>query len=226
MKNFERRAITDPERRTFNEPVELRAEGEKRVAFGYAAVFGKLSQNLGGFVEQVAPGAFTKTIQEQDVRALFNHDEDHVLGRMGAGTLRMVEDDDGLAYEIDLPNTTIGRDVAEMLRRDDIFGSSFGFRVIEDEWGETEQGFPLRTLKQVSLRDIGPVTFQAYLDAPAALRSLAETRNLDLNTLVAASEAGDLRSILVPTGDEPPADESDDGRETTVDRERIGWLHS
>jgi HK97 family phage prohead protease len=216
------------ERRTTTATVELRAEGDKRTAVGHAAVFGKLSQNLGGFVERVAPGAFTKTIEEQDVRALFNHHEDHVLGRLGAGTLRMVEDDDGLSYEVDLPDTTIGRDVATLLARGDVSGSSFGFRVIEDEWGETEQGFPLRTLKQVSLRDVGPVTFPAYTDSKAALRSLAEKRSYDIDVLVAAAEAGELGALIVPTDEDANRSADDEDRATPIPvvRERIAWLAS
>jgi len=215
------------ERRTTTQTVELRAKGDVRTAVGHAAVFGRLSQNLGGFVETVAAGAFTKTMEEQDIRALFNHNEDHVLGRAQSGTLRLVEDDEGLAYEIDLPDTSSGRDLAVSLERGDVTGSSFGFRVVEDEWGETEQGFPLRTLKQVSLRDVGPVTFPSYTDSRASLRSLAEARSLDLDTLVAASDAGDLRSILVPLAGASPDDVEDDGREQpTVVPARIGGLYS
>ena len=215
------------ERRTTTQTVELRAADSGKLAVGHAAVFDRLSQNLGGFVETVARGAFSKTIKDQDVSALFNHNEDHVLGRLDAGTLRMVEDDEGLAYEIDLPDTGMGRDVATLLGRRDVIGSSFGFRVIEDEWGETEQGFPLRTLKQVSLRDVGPVTFPAYTDSKAALRSLAESRSLDLDTLVAASDAGDLRSILVPLAGASPDDVEDDGRaQPTVVPARIVGLYS
>ena len=184
------------ERRTITEPVELRAEGDKKVASGYAAVFNKLSQNMGGFVERVAPGAFTKTLQEQDIRGLFNHEPSAVLGRNIADTLRLSEDGTGLTYELDLPDTTVGRDVAELLARGDVSGSSFGFRVIEDEWGETEDGFPLRTLKQVSLRDVGPVTFPAYTDSSSALRSLAEKRSLDLDDLVAAANNGTLKTLI------------------------------
>lgn len=194
------------ERRTLAQPVEFRSEGGKLVAAGYAAVFNKLSQNLGGFVEQVAPGAFTKTIQEQDVRGLFNHDASALLGRSGAGTLRLEEDGTGLHYEIDLPDTTVGRDVAALLERGDITGSSFGFRTIDDEWGETPDGFPLRTLRQVSARDVGPVTFPAYLDTTSALRSLAEARALDPDALAAAVAAGRLVEVLSRSVD-------DDGRE-------------
>ena len=195
------------ERRTHLGTVEFRAKGDKLMAAGHAAVFNKLSQNLGGFVEQVAPGAFAKTIQEQDIRGLFNHDENQVLGRLAPGTLRLEEDGVGLGYEIDLPDTTAGRDVAKLLERGDISGSSFGFRTIDDEWGETPEGFPLRTLRQVSLRDVGPVTFPAYTDSTSALRSLAESRSLDLDLLVAAAEAGELRSLLL-------VDQEPDGRVT------------
>jgi HK97 family phage prohead protease len=212
------------ERRTFAGTVEFRALGDKLVAAGYAAMFNKISQNLGGFVEQVAPGAFTKTIQEQDIRALFNHDENQVLGRLAPGTLRLEEDGTGLAYEIDLPDTSAGRDVAKLLERQDVSGSSFGFRTIDDEWGETETGFPLRTLKQVSLRDVGPVTFPAYTDSTSALRSLAEARSLDLSTVVALADAGELRSVI--TDDfTPPQSGGGDGRETpTVVRRPSDWL--
>lgn len=212
--------MTDLEVRTLVEPVEFRGSGDgKIVAAGYAYVFRKLSQNLGGFVEMVDVGAGKKSLQEQDVRALKNHDPNLLLGRLGAGTLRMTEDDTGGAYEIDLPDTTAGRDLAVELERRDIIGSSFGFRLVEDEWGETEQGFPLRTLKQFSIRDVGPVTFPAYTDTTSALRPLAEKRSLDLEVLVAAAKAGELGALLVPCDDQRSDDE---GRETpTFDRPRF-----
>lgn len=200
--------MSDYERRQVNEGVEVRQDGRRIVATGYAAVFDRLSQNLGGFVERVAPGTFAKTIKEQDVRALFNHEAGAVLGRLSSGTLRLAEDEVGLRYEVDLPDTQLGRDVATLLKRGDVSGSSFGFRAITDEWSETEQGFPLRTLRQVSLRDVGPVTFPAYEDTEAAvaLRSLADARGLDVEAVVAAAAANDLRSLLVPADEpEPPA---------------------
>lgn len=191
------------ERRTFVEPVEFRREGNRLVAAGYAAKFNSLSQNLGGFVEVVEAGAFASTVNEQDIRALFNHDPSYLLGRLGAGTLRIAEDRDGLPYEIDLPDTTAGRDVAVLLERRDIIGSSFGFRVIEDSWGETPDGFPLRSLKAVALRDVGPVTFPAYTSSEAALRSLAEARSLELAHVVTAANAGELRALIAPPAPAP-----------------------
>jgi HK97 family phage prohead protease len=202
------------ERRSFTGDVEIRAKGDTFTAYGYAARFNTLSQNLGGFVEMVAPGTFTKTVKEADIRGLFNHDANFPLGRLKAGTLRLWEDDEGLAYELDLPNSPLGHNVAESLRRHDVTGSSFGFRTIEDEWGETGDGFPLRTLKAVALRDVGPVTFPAYTSADSALRSLAEKRNLDINVLVAAAERNELRSALIVVDENSEPTDQEDGRET------------
>ena len=194
------------ERRTETEGVELREEGDTLTAVGYAAMFNRLSQNLGGFVERVAPATFRSTLNQSDVRALFNHEPDHLLGRSTTGTLRLSEDDQGLRYEIDLPNTTLGRDVAELLRRGDISGSSFGFRTISDEWSETDDGYPLRTLTEVALRDVGPVTFPAYSSTEASLRSLADDRELDLTDLIQAAEANTLRDLIFPTDEPEPGD--------------------
>lgn len=185
------------EMRTITEPVELRdGDDGQPVAFGYAARFDTLSQNLGGFVERVEPGTFAKTIVEADVRALFNHDPNFVLGRNRSGTLRLAEDTEGLAYSIDLPDTTAGRDVRNLLKRGDVTGSSFGFRTVQQDWSETDDGFPLRTLKAVSLRDVGPVTFPAYVDSEAGLRSLAEARNLDPTVVIEAARHNTLADLL------------------------------
>jgi len=200
--------MTTFERRTLTGDIEFRAGSEGQIrAGGYAAKFGALSQNLGGFVERIAAGTFAKTLLEADVRALFNHDPSLVLGRNRSGTLRLEEDAEGLAYEIDLPDTQVGRDVAAMLERGDISGSSFGFRVISDEWGETDSGFPLRTLTQVALRDIGPVTFPAYTDASSALRSLAEARSLDLPDLIKAAGEDRLSEYLAEDRSEEEQEE-------------------
>ena len=200
------------ERRTATEGVELREEGDTLTAVGYAAVFDRLSGNLGGFLERIEPGTFRSTLKQADVTALFNHDPNNLLGRSSAGTLRLAEDDKGLRYEVDMPATTLGRDVAELLRRRDLIGSSFGFRTISDEWGETEDGYPLRTLSEVALRDVGPVVYPAYTDTEASLRSLAESRSLDITDLLQAAEDNNLRSLIFP--------------ESTTDDEEPGETHS
>ena len=156
-------------------PVELR-EGGSGIGqmTGYAAVFNRHSQNLGGFVEQVDPAAFNKSLGDAvPVMARMNHDDAHLLGTTWAGTLTLEADGTGLRYTVDLPDTQSGRDAKVLAARGDMKWSSFAFRTIEDEWSQTEQGFPLRTLRSVQLVDVAPVNSPAYLDTSVALRSLA-----------------------------------------------------
>lgn len=150
--------------------VERRAEGAT-VLVGHAAVFNSMSLDLGGFREVVAPGAFAATIVEDDIRALFNHRPDFVLGRNRARTLRLSEDTRGLAFEIDLPDTQVARDLATSIERGDISGNSFGFETVEDRWERTDAG-EVRTLVRVRLFDVSPVTFPAYPATDLAKRSL------------------------------------------------------
>lgn len=178
------------ERRTLTEGFEVRQGDSGKVAVGYAAVF-DIPARISSFTESVGRSAFDKTLQEADVLALYNHEMDLVLGRSSSGTLRLSTDERGLAYEIDLPDTNLGRDVGVLLERGDLKGSSFGFRVIKDDWEGTH-----RTLQEVALRDVGPVTTPAYSDSSAALRSLAADYGIDLGELVAADAAGELRQTL------------------------------
>jgi HK97 family phage prohead protease len=173
------------ERRAF-EIKELRverAEGKPAKLGGYAAVFNSnsvvLDEGAGPFVERIQPGAFGASLGG-DVRALFNHDPNFILGRSTAGTLRLVEDERGLAFELDLPETTLGRDLAVSVERGDIREMSFAFRVPKggDAWAKVGNDW-LRTLKQVTLVDVSPVTFAAYPATEVGLRSVAvdaETR--------------------------------------------------
>jgi len=155
---------------------ELRAEteGEKRVIRGHAAVFDSLSEEIFGFREKIAQGAFSESIKKDDVRALFNHSANFVLGRNRAGTLRMKEDDQGLSVEIDPPDTQIARDVMTSIERGDITGMSIGFFTKEEKWERGSNKEPdIRTLLRVSLVDVSPVTFPAYpeTDVDVAKRS-------------------------------------------------------
>jgi uncharacterized protein len=211
------------ERRYFTTEFELRAKaGGGHVIEGHAAVFNRTSQNLGGFVEEVDPSAFNKTIGEADVRALFNHDPSAVLGRNRSETLRLSVDGVGLAYEIDVPDTTVGRDLVVSMERGDITQSSFSFRTIDAEWGLTPDEFPLRRLLEVALYDVGPVTFPAYLDADSglarsALRSLV-TDELDIDAVLAAAASGELRNLISGEG---PAPEQTSTPDLTIARYRL-----
>lgn len=137
---------------------------------GYAALFNQLSEDLGGFVEKIAPGAFLSSLGA-DVRALWNHNADFPLGRTRSKTLAIWEDAQGLAFELDLPNTQAGRDLLELIKRGDVAGCSFGFRATRDAWEKTPEGKPLRVLLDINLIDISPVTFPAYPQTSVAARS-------------------------------------------------------
>ena len=143
-------------------------EGDAPRIVGYAAVFSSRSPDLGGFVEEVAPGAFTDTIATDDITALWNHQPDHLLGRMVAGTLRLHEDRHGLFMEILPPDTVVGRDLVTLVRRGDVRGASFGFQALSDTW-TTVGGRNLRTLNRVKLFDVSPVTNPAYLGTDVGL---------------------------------------------------------
>lgn len=155
--------------------MELRvdeADG-KPVIRGYSAVFNRDSVNLGGFIEQIAPGAFARALREaQDVRALVDHDSRLIIGRSAAGTLRLEEDSTGLLATIIPPDTAVGRDIVTSIRRRDITGQSFAFRTMKDQWDFRDEGPDRRTLLDVDLFDVGPVTYPAYPDTSVDARSI------------------------------------------------------
>lgn len=143
-------------------PIELRAGEDKQTLVGHAALFDVLSEDLGGFKEKIRKGAFANSIQIDDVRALFNHDSNYVLGRNTKGTLKLKEDDRGLAIEIIPPETQFAKDLMALIGRGDISQMSFGFIVKVDEWDFTDEKNVIRTLVEVQLWDVSPVTFPAY----------------------------------------------------------------
>lgn len=164
------------EKRSLVLPVEHRADADGKVTVaGYAAVFGEVADIGGYFQEVIARGAFTNSLRSADVRAYFDHDRGRVLGRTSSGTLRLREDQKGLAVEIDLPDTTDGRDVKALIERGDVSGMSFGFYVLRQEWDETTDP-PKRTILEVELREVSIVSEPAYDGATIALRSLDEAR--------------------------------------------------
>jgi HK97 family phage prohead protease len=152
-----------------------KASGAKTIG-GYAAMFNSLSDNLGGFVEVIRPGAFKRTLAEgADVRCLFNHNEDLVLGRSTAGTLRLWEDEVGLQFECDLPNTTVANDLYESIQRKDVDQCSFGFYVDDDgdNWTPTQDApGVLRELLDVDLVDASVVTYPAYAATSVGTRAM------------------------------------------------------
>jgi len=169
--------VDGAEVRSLNEIVEQRAyDGELKAAVegrtveGYASVFNSMSEDLGGFREIILPGAFSEVL-DNDVRALYNHDSNYLLARTTSGTLELKEDDKGLYYRFEMPNTSYGNDMLELFRRGDLSQSSFGFTVEKDSW-RMEEGQHVRYIERVgSLFDVSPVVYPAYTAASSGLRS-------------------------------------------------------
>jgi HK97 family phage prohead protease len=154
-------ALSKIETRTTPIDWEIR-EGSDGMSFeGYAAVFNTPSEPL-PFIERIAPGAFRRSLDSRnDIKLLWNHDSGTVLGSTRAGTMKLYEDQRGLKVKATFPNTTAGRDAAELLRRGDVDSMSFGFSVPSggDEWSSDGAE---RTLKSVRLHEVSIVAFPAY----------------------------------------------------------------
>jgi len=175
--------------RTFTlDDIEVRSEDDKSKIKGHAAVFDKLSEDLGGFREKIASGAFAKTIKKSDIRALFNHDPNYVLGRNKAGTLTLEEDEKGLAIEIDPPDTSYAKDLMVSIERGDITQMSFAFKTIKDSWANQDKKESIRTLEEVDLFDVSPVTYPAYPQTDVKVRSFLEEAGLDVEKLAVIME--------------------------------------
>ncbi|KLI18276.1 HK97 family phage prohead protease [Brachyspira hyodysenteriae] len=163
VRNNEIRSIDiDIQKSTEEEPLKLR---------GYAIVYNSLSEPLYGdlFRERINRGAFTKSLLENDQVCLWGHDTRYVLGRKSAGTLILREDDKGLYFEVELPNTTWARDLKESVDRGDIKQMSFGFKVVRENWIDNketlkEYGMPIREVEEITLHEISLVTFPAYTE--------------------------------------------------------------
>ena len=155
------------------EDVEI-GEDEEVILRGYAVVYNSDSENMGGFYEQIAPGAF-RDVMGDDVRAYLNHDENRLLGRVSSGTLTISSDDRGLYYEVKMPNTTYAKDLIELMKRGDINQSSFAFLIGDNYW-EERNGETYRIITKISrLLDVSPVAQPAYPDATSEIT----TRDLE-----------------------------------------------
>jgi HK97 family phage prohead protease len=209
------------ETRTNLSEIEVREDADGMTFEGYAAVFDSPSQPL-PFIEKIERGAFTRSLKSRnDVKLLWNHDTSQVLGSTRAKTLTLVEDERGLKVQGVLPNTSAGRDAAELLKRGDVDSMSFGFTVIRDQWSADGNE---RTLKAVRLHEVSIVAFPAYAGTAGTtsvrnLEAVAERAQVDADQLTAALtkvEAGeditpadrDLLSAVINTL--APADEPEE----------------
>ena len=157
---------------------EIRANVESRNVDGYALVFNSLSENPGGFREQIIPEAVDGVIERSDIMATLNHDASRGIlarSRYGSGTLSLEADEKGLRYSFDAPNTSLGDECLEYLRRGDITQSSFAFTVKEDSWEKQSDGTYIRTIKAFDrLWDVSPVFTPAYSETSVSCRSFED----------------------------------------------------
>jgi len=152
---------------------------------GYASVYGQLSEDLGGFREQIKDGAFKNALASPDLDcvALLNHDNNLVFARSTSGTLKLSSDKEGLLSEWEMPNTQLGRDTAELVKRGDISKMSFGFYVGKDSWEKRNGGKYVRTIEDVKkLVDVSLVTTPAYPQTSAGIRSLENYKEVQAPT--------------------------------------------
>jgi HK97 family phage prohead protease len=195
--------MTEVEKRMFDAEaltVHRRDDGKSPMMRGHAAVFNELSGDLGGFREQIIPGAFAEAIEADDVRALINHDSNFVLGRNRAGTLAMREDARGLAVEITPPDTAFARDLIVSMERGDVTQMSFAFRIRPngEDWAKNDDGVWVRSVKRVRLYDVSVVTYPAYTQTDVAMRSLdAFVRTLTPSTDYIVTMQARARQIAI-----------------------------
>ena len=179
-------------------PYEYRAqrEGEVRLIHAdngsskltwYPAVFNSLSEDLGGFRERISHGAFRKTLTESDVKALFNHDPNLLLGRTSNSTVALLEDRRGLLAEVTLPDTQYARDLMTIVERGDISGGSFAFTAVKERWlTDEETGGIIRDLRELRLYDVSIVTYPAYPGTEGiGIRSALSALDIELDDVVA-----------------------------------------
>ena len=152
---------------------ELREDGDQPSLEGYASVFNQEAEIYGLWREAVAPGTFKKTVQESDIRALWNHNTDLVLGRNKAKTLQLSEDKHGLKVTITPPDTQAGRDAVTSIKRGDVSQMSIAFDVVKQEWlyPQDRKELPLRTIREARLYEVSPVTFPAFEGTSISARS-------------------------------------------------------
>ncbi len=177
----------------------LRADSTKLT--GYAILFDSPSQDLGGFIERVRPGSLKRSLANPDnIRALVEHDPHKLLGRVGSGTLQLREQDRGLYFELSLPDVSYARDISTLVKRGDIGGVSFGFRVNAggEQW-EMRDGQLVRDLTDIDLREISIVSDPAYQETSVAVRSKQQWESTHWQDRPLLIDLGDPHALWMQT---------------------------
>lgn len=208
--------MTELERRMVREPVTLRAKADEPARIGgYALKFNKMSRNLGGWVEQIAPESLNKSAGDgwPGVMARYNHEL--LLGSIAGSSLRLSVDGTGLDYEVDLLDDADSERVRKLVARGDVARSSFAAYMHDDEWSLTPDGFPMRTVLGMSLVDVAPVDDPAYYDTSTGLRSLAAAKEVEVSEVEALARDNRLADLLkkAPTVVDLGAPKNSDQRE-------------
>ena len=174
------------------EDLELRDDaapdgGKVPTITGHPLLYGKWSEDLGGFRERILPGAASKTIREADIRVLFNHDPNYVLGRNRAGTAEFTDQVQGVFMRATPPPTTWATDLLISMKRGDINQMSFAFQAVRDDWREprSEGDLAERDIAELRMFDASVVVFPAYVQTDAQARSALQTTGLDFDALTA-----------------------------------------
>ncbi|WP_420004391.1 HK97 family phage prohead protease [Arenibacterium sp. LLYu02] len=167
---------------------ELRAKGRRLE--GYAALFGSEARIGAGIVETIAPGAFSRTLaQRADILALVDHDPTRVLARTRSGSLRLSEDTRGLNFDMDVPDTQVGRDVLTLAERGDLGGMSFGFEALDERSDGVRRELRVVDLFEISVVSAFPAYEGTVINARSLVRSFplrdAAARRLRLLELLA-----------------------------------------
>lgn len=191
----------------------IRAAEDGNTLVGYAAVFNEpttIDSWEGQFIEQIAPGAFRKTLKERgdQIKVLFNHGMDPSIGDKPLGKPSVQKEDSyGLAVECPLDDTSYNLDIKALLRSGALDGMSFRMSVVNDKWtypADGENGLPVRTITEIRLYEWGPVTFPAYAATQAGVRSHAPV------AFEAWRSATGTPKTVVPSPDQPGEDHTDD----------------
>jgi HK97 family phage prohead protease len=200
---------------------------------GYAAVFNsptRIDSWEGTFDEVIAPGAFSKTIRERKPVMQFDHGHDIATGSVPIGAIEDIREDKlGLFVSARLHDNARVEPIRQAIASGAIDGMSFRFRVVREEWDESDKDIPVRTIKEVELFELGPVVFPAYESTTVGVRSLlADLDTADRSRLVTelAREVAQISDAApVGTSDEPP-DAAPQGTSGSTPGEREGFLRS
>ena len=158
---------------------EMMEDEEKRGDTSFVELEKEVRSLKEQLAEIEAQERMKEKLEDDDQRFLWSHDSSKVLGRTKNGTLRLKEDDVGLRVELDLPNTTLGNDTYETIKRGDVDGMSFGFKVESDEVHEPDDDLPLRTITKARLFEVSAVAFPAYPDSEVSARGYDRMKDYD-----------------------------------------------